>query len=153
MAAAEPIRISRPIESEQPKVAELYRMLIHAGKAALIGPDNSRIDLPPSIYDTLVKILETMQEGKSIAVVPLMEQLSTQATADFLGVSRQFIVRELEAGKIQFHYAGTHRRIYLKDVLDYRAKRMHARRASIDRMAQKSEESGDYDRFVPPDEE
>lgn len=153
MAAGEAIRIARPVEAEQAKVAELYRMLIHAGKAALVGPDNSRIDLPPSIYDTLVKVVETMQAGKSIAVVPLMELLSTQAAADFLGVSRQFIVRELEAGKITFHYAGTHRRVYLKDVLDYKTRRMHARRASIDRMAQKSEELGDYDRFVPPEGE
>jgi excisionase family DNA binding protein len=152
MAAAEPIRISQPVESEQPKMAELYRMLIHAGTAALIGPDNSQIDLPPSIYNTLVKVVETMQEGKSIAVVPLMEQMSSQAAADFLGVSRQFLVRELEAGKIPFHYAGTHRRIYLKDVLEYKTNRMHARRASIDRMAQQSEELGDYDTFIPPSE-
>jgi excisionase family DNA binding protein len=152
MAAAEPIRISQPVESEQPKMAELYRMLIHAGTAALIGPDNSQIDLPPSIYNTLVKVVETMQEGKSIAVVPLMEQMRSQAAADFLGVSRQFLVRELEAGKIPFHYAGTHRRIYLKDVLEYKTNRMHARRASIDRMAQQSEELGDYDTFIPPSE-
>lgn len=153
MAAAEQIRIQRPAESEQPKVAELYRMLIHAGTAALIGPDNSRIDLPKSIYDILVKVVETMQEGKAIAVVPLMEQLSTQAAADLLGVSRQFLVRELEARKIAFHYAGTHRRVYLKDVLDYQKERSQSRRASIDRMARQAEEDGDYDKFTPSGEE
>jgi excisionase family DNA binding protein len=150
MAAAEPIRISQPVESEQPKMAELYRMLIQSGTAALVGPDNNRIDLPPSIYSALVKVVETMQEGKSIAVVPLMEQMSSQAAADFLGVSRQFLVRELEAGKLPFHYAGTHRRLYLKDVLEYRTSRMKSRRASIDRIAQQSQAMGDYDTFIPP---
>lgn len=153
MSAAEPIRISQPAESEQPRVAELYRMLIHAGTAALIGSDNERIELPQSIYNILVKVVETMQEGKSIAVLPIMEQLSTQAAADFLGVSRQFLVRELEAKKLPFHYAGTHRRVYFKDVLEYQKSRTQARRESIDRMAQNAEESGAYDKFIPPGEE
>jgi excisionase family DNA binding protein len=154
MSAAEPIRISRPDESEQPEVAEIYRMLIHSGKAVLIGPENGcRIELPRSVYDILLKVVETMQEGKAIAVVPLMEQLSTQAAADYLGVSRQFLVRELEAKKVPFHYAGTHRRVYLKDIIEYQKERTQARRASIDRMARKAEEVGDYDKFIPPDEE
>lgn len=154
MAAAEAISIS-PADSEQPKMAELYRLLIHSGKAALIGPgpDCEQIDLPDSVYRTLVKVVENMQEGKAIAVMPLMQKMTTQAAADFLGVSRQFLVRELESSKIQFHYVGTHRRIYLKDLLEYREKRMHHRRASIERIARKEEELGDYDKFVPPDHE
>jgi excisionase family DNA binding protein len=154
MAAAEPIRIS-PADSEQPKMAELYRMLVHSGKAALIGPapDCKKIDLPDSVYQTLLKVVETMQEGKAIAVMPLMQQMTTQSAANFLGVSRQFLVRELEGGKIHFHYVGTHRRIYLRDLLEYKETRMHDRRGSIERMARKAEELGDYDKFVPPDPE
>jgi excisionase family DNA binding protein len=152
MASAEPIRISRPDVSEQKKLAQLYRILVHDGTAALIGPDNNKIDLPRSVYDILLKVLETMQEGKAIVVTPLMEQLTTQAAADMLGVSRQFLVRELENNKIPFHYAGTHRRIYLKDVVEYRENRMRNRRGSIDRMAQMAEELGDYDKFIPPEE-
>ena len=38
-----------------------------------------------------------MQEGRAIAVMPLMEELSTRGAADLLGVSRQFFVRECEA--------------------------------------------------------
>lgn len=154
MAAAETIPIT-PADSEQPKMAELYRLLIHSGKAALIGPgrDCERIELPDSVYQILLRVVETMQEGKAIAVVPLMQKMTTQAAANFLGVSRQFLVRELEGGKVQFHYVGTHRRIYLRDLLEYREKRMHARRGSIERMARKEEELGGYDKFVPPDKE
>src|SRR5215469_15706815 len=75
MAAAEAIRISQPKESEKQQTAELYRMLIHDGTAALIAPDNRRINIPSSIYDVLVKVVETLQEGRAIAVVPLKEQL------------------------------------------------------------------------------
>jgi len=152
MAAAEAIRISQPKESEKQQTAELYRMLIHDGTAALIAPDSRRINIPSSIYDVLVKVVETLQEGKAIAVVPLMEQLSTQAAADFLGISRQFLIRELEHGKIPFHYAGSHRRLYFEDVLKYRHERMKDRRASIERMAQEAQKSDYYDKFIPPEE-
>jgi excisionase family DNA binding protein len=150
VATAPAIRIpAPPKEAEKQQAAKLYRMLIHDGTAYLVGPDNLKIELPPSIYDILVKVVENMQEGKAIALVPLLEELSTQAAADLLGVSRQFFVRELEAGKLPFHRAGSHRRIYLKDVLDYKKQRETSRAESIDRMAQISEEAGIYDKFIP----
>lgn len=153
MATAQAIRIPAPTkEAEKQQAAKVYRMLIHDGSACLVGPDNSKLELPPPIYDILVKVVENMQEGKAMALVPLLEELSTQAAADLLGVSRQFFVRELEAGKIQFHRAGSHRRIYLKDVLDYKKQREISRAESIDRMAQIAEEAGIYDKFIPFDE-
>jgi len=152
MAAPQlPVPIS-PREQEKRQISELYRMLIHDGKAALVGPDNSKIELPPSIYEILVRIVSDMQEGKSIAIMPLMEKMSTQAAADYLGVSRQFFVKELEAGKMPFHYAGSHRRVYLKDVLEYRKNREQRRRKAIKDLAQYSEEIGVYDTFVDPDD-
>ena len=146
--AAQAIRIPAD-EAEKQQVAKVYRMLIHYGTACLVGPDNSKLEIPPSIYSVLVKVVENMQEGKAIALLPLMEGVSTQAAADMLGVSRQFLVKELEAGKIPFHRAGSHRRIYLKDVLDYRKQREMNRAASIDRMLQSSEDAGTYDKFIP----
>ena len=141
-----------PQEAEKQQAAKLYRMLIHEGTACLIGSDNSKLELPPLVYNILVKLVENMQEGKAVALLPLMEEMSTQAAADMLGVSRQFLVTELEAGKIQFHRAGSHRRIYLKDVLDYKTQRETTRTASIDRMAQASEDAGIYDKFIPIEE-
>src|SRR5215469_11907676 len=83
-----------------------------AGRHGRAGqPDGSRIDLPASVHEILVRVVEKMQEGKAIAVMPLMEELSTQAADDLLGVSRQFFVRECEAHKLPFHYTGTHRRV------------------------------------------
>jgi len=153
MVTAQTIRISAPpLEDEKQQVAKVYRMLIHAGTACLVGPDNSKIELPASIYDALVKVVENMQEGKAIALLPVTEQVSTQTAADMLGVSRQFLVKELEAGKIPFHRAGAHRRICLKDVLDYKKQREARRTASIDRMTQLSEDAGTYDKFIPFEE-
>jgi excisionase family DNA binding protein len=152
VVAAEAVQIAPRDQQEIEQASKLYRSLRHEGTAALIGPDGVRIDLPPSVHDVLVQIVETMQEGKAVALLPLMEELSTQAAADLLGVSRQFFVRECEAHKLPFHYTGTHRRVLLKDLLEYKKRRDQARREAIRRMARQSEELGEYDRFVPPEE-
>lgn len=152
VAAAQAIQIAPHDQQEIEQASKLYQTLVHEGRAALIGPDGARIELPQSVHEVLIRVVEQMQEGKAIAVLPLMEELSTQAAADLLGISRQFFVRECEAHKLPFHYTGTHRRVLLSDVLEYKKQRDQARRESIVRIARQSEELGDYDRFIPPEE-
>ena len=77
-----------------------------------------------------------------------MEELSTQA-ADLLGVSRQCFVRACEAHELAFDYTGAHWRVPL---LDFKKQREQARRESIVRIARHSEELGDYDSFIPPEQ-
>ena len=43
-------------------------------------------------------------------------------------------IERLERGEIPCHYAGTHRRIYLKDVLSYLNRRTIERKAALDSM-------------------
>jgi excisionase family DNA binding protein len=60
-----------------------------------------------------------MTQEKGVSVIPVMRELATQTAVGILGVSRPFLVGLIERGEIPFHKVGTHRRIYLKDVLDY----------------------------------
>lgn len=150
--AANPIEIAPRNDREVREAAKLYRLLVQEKAAALIGPDGTRIKLPSSVHDVLLRVLENMQAGKGVAVLPMMEELSTQAAADLIGVSRQFVVRECEAEKIPFHMAGTHRRILLRDLLDYKQRREEGRKAAIERIARQSEELGEYDQFVRPED-
>lgn len=54
---------------------------------------------------------------------PVEDTFTTQAAANFLGMSRQYFVTLLEAGQIPFHRVGTHRRVYFKDLRQYSQKR------------------------------
>lgn len=152
IVAAEAVQIIPRDQKEIEQVSKLYRSLRHEGPATLIGPDGARIELPSSVHDVLVQIVEKMQEGKTMALLHLTEELSTQAAADLLGVSRQFLVRECEAGKIPFRHTGTHRRVLLKDILDYQKLRSAARRRALVDIARQSEEMGLYEKFISPEE-
>jgi excisionase family DNA binding protein len=93
-----------------------------------------------------------MSQGKGVSVIPVMQELTTQQAANLLGVSRPFLVDLLGKNQIPFHKTGTHRRIYLKDVLDYQERRDSDRKRILDEMARRAVEEGDYDQMRVPEE-
>jgi excisionase family DNA binding protein len=96
-------------------------------------------------------ILKNLQAGNAISIVPEHQQLTTQRAANILGVSRPFLVSLVEAGDIPFHMVGSHRRIYLRDLLDYKRRRDAARHQAINGMARAEMEAGTYDKVILPD--
>ena len=136
-------------ESEEEQVRELAQMMIRQ-RAALVGPDDHRHEIPDSVYRLLLSVLKIMQEGKAVSIVPQMQELTTQRAANLLGVSRQFFVRLLDDEKLPFHRTGTHRRVYLKDVLEFRKRRDQQRKGSIERIAKEEVARGTYDDFPLP---
>lgn len=58
----------------------------------------------------------------------------------------------LDAGDLPYHRAGSHRRIYLKDLADYQKRRDAERKAALDRIAKEAFESGLYDRTGIPED-
>jgi excisionase family DNA binding protein len=93
-----------------------------------------------------------MEEGQAITIIPASHELTSQEAADLLGVSRQYMVRLLEDGKLPFHRTGTHRRVYFQDLMTYKKERDSQRRAALDQMAREELEAGTYDVFVLPEE-
>ena len=86
-----------------------------------------------------------MSEHKAIVMMPEDEAFTTQAAANYLGVSRQHLVDLLEKGDIPHHKVGTHRRVTFRDLLTYERHRDRTRREALDRMADKVIASGKYD--------
>lgn len=112
---------------------------------ALINEEGVRIDLPKPIFSTLLRVLKQMQEGKAIIMMPEEETFTSQATANYLGVSRQHLVNLLEQKEIPFHKVGTHRRVYFKDILDHERSRDGDRRQSLDKLMKDVDDAGLYD--------
>jgi excisionase family DNA binding protein len=138
-------------EAEVEQIQRLRRML-ESGEAYLESPAGERIPVPADVHALFVRILELLQKRQAIAIIPYMQELTTKQAADLLGFSRQFLVRLLQEDKLPFHFAGTHRRLYLKDVLSFKETRDHARREALKDLARRDVESGVYDTVVLPDE-
>ena len=113
-------------------------------RCRLIGPLGEEIELPPSVFYLLERVVDVMAAGDAVTVVPVGQKLSTQQAANLLNVSRQYLVRLLESGKIPFEKAGTHRRLKIQDVLAYKHRRADQRKQALDGLAALSEESGGY---------
>src|SRR5262245_32769033 len=105
-------------ESEQFQIRELNRML-QLGTPALVASDGERLELPDAVFRLLKDIARNMQLGRAVVLIPENQQLTTQRAADLLGVSRPHLVKLLETGELSYHKAGSHRRVFLKDLLAY----------------------------------
>jgi len=138
-------------ESEEVQIRELNRML-QLGSPALVGADGERLELPGTVFRLLKDIVRNMQFGRAVVLIPENQQLTTQRAADLLGVSRPHLIKLLEAGELPHHKAGSHRRIYLKDVTAYQKRRDMERKAALDRIAKEAFESGLYDRTGIPED-
>lgn len=63
-----------------------------------------------------------------------MSDLSTQQAADILGVSRPWLIKQLQKNEIPFYLVGTHRRIVEKDLIIYRDKMRVNRRQALNEL-------------------
>jgi excisionase family DNA binding protein len=144
---AEPISVP---QTQEKQLGELRR-LMQGGQASLVGPDGHQVAIPEPVHDLLLLILKNLQAGRAISIVPEHQQLTTQRAANILGVSRPFLVRLVENGDIPFHMVGSHRRIYLRDLMDYKRRRDAARHEAINNMARTEMEEGTYDRVLLPE--
>lgn len=98
------------------------------------------IEIPLKALMFLKYIIDNMAQGKSIALIPSDAEISTQQAAEILKVSRPYVVKLLEGGKIPYKKVGSHRRIQLKDVLEYEAKLKIQRRRNLDFLASEAQE-------------
>ncbi len=99
-------------------------------KAVGQGVEGESVTLPASSLRLLADILGQMADGNGVAVLSVAAELSTQQAAEVLHVSRPFLVKLLEERQIPFRKVGAHRRVLLRDVLDYKRKE-DARRLEV----------------------
>ena len=107
--------------------------------------DETRLELPDTVVRLVATIAGVLARGEAVSIVPIQKELTTQEAADFLNISRQYLVRLLDRGDIPHYKVGTHRRVRFSDLLEYRNRRDAQRLATIDRLDQMSQEMGVYE--------
>jgi excisionase family DNA binding protein len=117
------------------------KLVTHGGKTQI---------LPSTLHSFLCTLLAELKDGHAVTIVQNDAALTTVKASKLLGMSRQFLIGLLEKNEIPFHMVGSHRRLYVRDVLAYKAKRDAARSKTLDDLARRESEQGTYDR-VPDD--
>jgi excisionase family DNA binding protein len=110
-------------------------------RARLVGPDGSQIDIPEELYGILRDVVAALSHGLAISIAPHNTMLTTQEATDLLNISRPTLVRLLTDGEIPHTMRGRHRRVMLRDILDYRERTRRERRQTLDEMAVDAEEA------------
>jgi excisionase family DNA binding protein len=116
-----------------------------APKCQLVGPKGERLPVPEAVFYVLERVVEVMARGDSITVVPVGREVTTQQAADLLNVSRQYLIRLLDDGRIPYRKTGRHRRLRVEDVLRFKESRDRDRRSGLRELSQMTEEFGGYD--------
>jgi excisionase family DNA binding protein len=140
--------VAAPDAREQESIRNLGETIARSGPEAtgyLVAPDHEPLPLPRAIYKVLVRAAQLLAHGGAISVLPADRMLTSQEAADFLNVSRTYLVRLLDEGKIPFERVGRHRRVSLADVMAFDVARRRERRQHLRNLIDLSEQYGLYD--------
>lgn len=140
---------SLPSEDEASIAKETSRVLASHVKTAKplelrVGSDRAKatVKLPASAARMLIRILDEMAHGNAVTLIPVRAELTTQEAADLLNISRPSLIQLLDEGKIEFRRVGTHRRVGLKAVMEYKRRLEEQRRAALAELAAYDQELG-----------
>lgn len=81
---------------------------------------------------------------------PMPEEMTTTQAADFLDVSRPFVIKLIKRGELPCRMVGSHRRIPSDALVKYRETMFQRAKSAADEMARTSQELGLYDEGPPP---
>lgn len=140
-----------PKDAEMARVAQrcIMEALDHSRAASItLTTDTGKhpvVDLPPSALKLIGQLLGMMSEGRPISLVPSNQEFSTVEAAQFLNVSRPFVIKEIDAGRLPHRMVGSHRRVAFEDLMRYASKMRENQEAALERMAQNARDLGlDY---------
>jgi excisionase family DNA binding protein len=112
----------------------LDSILAGESRPVVLDARGEPVDLPPALAELFVGIAQAMKRKQAVFLMHEDEAFTTQASANFLGMSRQHLVRLLEAGELPFHFVGTHRKVFFKDLVAFRQARIANRREGLRQM-------------------
>ena len=137
-------------EAEMARAAQrcIMAALDHSRAAtiALVSEDAegppATVALPPAALRVIAQVLGAMGERKAVTIVPSNHELSTIQAAHLLNVSRPFVIKEIETGRLPHRMVGTHRRINFDDLLAYQARMQATQRQALQNLADSDQDLG-----------
>lgn len=98
------------------------------------------VSIPISAFRLLADILTEMSKGNAVTFIPIHAELTTQQAADFLNVSRPFVVKLIDEKKLPCRKVGTHRRVLFQDLVEFKRKTNQERAKTLDELAKQAQD-------------
>lgn len=106
------------------------------------GDQAETVTVPASALRLFLHLLTEMSQGNAVALIPTHAELTTQQAADLLNVSRPYVVKLLDEGKIPSRTVGKYRRVRFDDLMAYKRKDDEARAKVLDQLTAEAQELG-----------
>ncbi len=124
-------------------VREPTRQEAQQAQAAVQALSRGQLDLsqlPDIARQHLSRILDETARGRALSVIPVETALTTTQAAEYLNVSRPYLVRLLREGSLPFHRIGTHRRLRLSDLRAYKERQTEESYAALAELQAQAQE-------------
>lgn len=106
------------------EAANKLESVAHRGAPIKIAYDDADgakviVPLPAKAVALFQQVLACMAMGTPVSVIPHQAELTTQQAADYLNVSRPYLIQKLDSGEVPHRKVGRHRRVLFGDILAY----------------------------------
>lgn len=98
----------------------------------------ARTDADPELRDVLLSLSRSVRDGDDIIAFDPDETLTPSTAAERLRMSRTHLYKLLDSGEIPSERVGRDRRIRMRDLVAFEAKRQRDRRELAERFAHQS---------------
>lgn len=137
---AEPVVADAGEAAMATKAAAGLKPVADAGQAIQLAvhEDNkvvATLPVPARAVQLLLGLLEAMAKQVPVSIIPHEAELTTQQAADFLNVSRPFLVKQIAEKRIPFRMVGSHKRIRFADLRAYEMEANKTARQALAEMA------------------
>ncbi|NIK60932.1 hypothetical protein [Kribbella shirazensis] len=132
--------MSGPTTDSRIYLLEADERAVEPGGPAVIGPDGTREEIPPVVYQAVQHVLEAMRAGRAVKVVPLRTELPIDDAADAIAIGRDDLREYVAEGAIPFRSSEYVDWVQLADVIKWDIARRERRRAILDEMLADEEE-------------
>jgi len=117
----DPDILIKPSPIVQSASSGVLRLLQEAsGENLELSGAHGRVQLPKALTDAIGRLCRYLSSGAGATIVPYHAELTTQAAANLLGISRTRLIQLIDRGDLGARKEGTHRRLRLDEVVSYR---------------------------------
>lgn len=113
-------------------------------KITVDGKQDERIivPLPARAVALIYDVLKAMADRTPMTLIPYDTELTTQQAADYLNVSRPYLIRKIDVGELDYRKVGSHRRVRFADLIAYEQKCRVRQREAMAELAREADRLG-----------